>query len=160
MDQKQPAQKPANTIDTLMARSGNMREGNLYKFVRDLKDAGQIDLDEFNQPKITDYTSISGGWDLRFIRNGKNAKANIRNARLSLSEDPAYVITFKSWDPDNADAPLDSPSDGWSGVGPAKPGEEPKERAKRTVDGPIMTFEGGIRENFLRAAMEIIHGKE
>jgi hypothetical protein len=166
-------QEPLNLTGTTMKSLRDMRNRNrhtraAFQFLTDLKNAGQVDLDEFGDQKITKYEipNTSGtSIDIRFLRNGKSASANVfAQVGKDSNGNQKYRIDFKSWDP--IDSPLDQPSDGWKFFhNPVQ--EKPEEaapavsirRERELRSPPQFTPENTMNPKWLNAMKEMLYGK-
>jgi hypothetical protein len=159
-------QEPTNLTGKSMKSLRDMRDKNrhtkaAFKFLTDLKDAEQVDLDEFGDQKIIEYEipNTSGtSIEIKFLRNEKPELVN-----LVAKREIVYSITHKSWDKDNKNK-LDNPPDEWkfSYPKPAEPEPAPipkgSERARRIVDAPIIVQTENMNPKWLLAMKELIYG--
>jgi hypothetical protein len=167
----QPASFTGTTMKSLRdknnSRKSNRHIRGAFQFLTDLKNAGQVDLDEFGDQKLVKYeisNSSGTSTEIQFKRNGVSVSANIfAQMGQDANGNQKYRIDFKSWDP--IDSPLDQPSDGWKffhNPVQEKPEEAPAvsiRRERELRNPPQFTPENTMNPKWLNAMKEMLYGK-
>jgi len=165
--------QPANLTGTNMKSLRDMRERNrhtraAFQFLTDMKNAGQIDLDEFDEQKLISFlipnSTNSGSIEIKFYRNSKPASVNLfAKMGRNTNGEQNYRIEYKSWDATTN--PLNEPPDGWkfTGLKPepkaevAAPINPRRERSRR--EEPVISSMESFNPKWLLAMKELLYGK-